>query len=215
MTRWGVLADIHGNRAALERALATFEREGVERLAVLGDTLGRGDPDGCVRLIRDRAAVSVVGNRDLDWRTRVSEAASAYVTSLPATATMDGVLFAHGDSRLTRPLSSQDIAGNFRRARVEMAAAGCQFWLFGHTHRARVWRLPAGNEAHLLFDAAVSPLPAMVHLRGDDPAGPPEADPLWIVNAGSVGLPFAGKGPASALILDTASLTVEIFGVGA
>lgn len=195
MTRWGLLADIHGNLQALERALAVFRAAGVERIAVLGDNLGRGDSDACVGLIQELADVSVLGNRDLDWQARVGPDSKTYVLGLPRT-TQDGeLLFSHGDARLTPELSSNDIRRGFTRAKAAMRAAGCRLWLFGHTHRARVWQLPGdGSAPALLFDAAVDVLPARIPLTA-----PPDS---WIVNVGSVGLPFPGKGPASAAILE-------------
>lgn len=206
MTRWGILADIHGNLPALERALAGFKERRVERIAVLGDNLGRGDSDGCVELIKQVADVSVVGNRDLDWQARVGESAREYVLSLPRVEIVDGLAFSHGDARLTRELSSDDIRADFRRARVWLVANGCRVWLFGHTHRARVWTIgETDDEARLHFDAAVAPPPATIEL--DKEAA------LWIVNAGSVGLPFPGKGPASATVVDEAAGVVEIFPV--
>ena len=212
MTRWGILADIHGNLPALQRALAGFEQRGVERIAVLGDNLGRGDSDGCVRLIRAVAHVSVVGNRDLDWQRRVGEASASYVLGLPRSDQVDGLLFSHGDARLTRDLSSNDIRAGFQRAREALAAASCRIWLFGHTHRARAWHIAGTGGSTLLFDAADSPLPATVQLT-DPSHGPVKEDSRWIVNAGSVGLPFPGKGPASATVLDSAAMTVEFFSV--
>lgn len=206
MTRWGVLADIHGTRPALERALAGFEQRRVDRIAVLGDNLGRGDSDGCVELIRPVADVSVVGNRDLDWKDRVGESAREYVLGLPRVAVVDGLAFSHGDARLTRELSSDDIRAGFRRARAWLATNGCRVWLFGHTHRARVWTLGEPDDApRLRFDAATEVVPARIEL---DPGSA-----TWILNAGSVGLPFPGKGPASATVFDTSDRSVELFPV--
>jgi len=208
LTRWGILADVHGNLPALERALAGFRERRVERIAVLGDNLGRGDSDACVQAIERVADVSVVGNRDLDWKDRVGAASAEYVLSLPRTAQVDDLAFSHGDARLTRDLSSDDIRAGFRRARAWLAANGCRVWLFGHTHRARVWTLAGPLHApHLLFDAATDPLPAAIHLleHVQTEGG------IWIVNAGSVGLPFPGKGPASATVFDAVAGTVEIF----
>jgi predicted phosphodiesterase len=208
VTRWGVLADIHGNLPALQRALAGFKERGVERIAVLGDNLGQGDSDGCVALIEQIADVSVVGNRDLDWQARVGPSSAAYVLGLPRVAQVDGLAFSHGDARLTRHLSSNDIRDGFRRARAWLAANGCRTWLFGHTHRARIWTLGDPTEPPCLhFDAAADPLPSVFRL--DDLGMEPNV--FHIVNAGSVGLPFPGKGPASATVYDTATATVEIF----
>ena len=206
MTRWGVLADIHGNLPALEGAIVGFEQRWVDRIAVLGDNLGRGDSDGCVKLIRRIADVSVVGNRGLDWQDRVGAAAREYVLGLPRVAQVEGVAFSHGDARLTRDLSSNEIRPGFRRARAWLMANGCRAWLFGHTHRARAWTLGGADQApRLCFDAATDPLPATFILD--------HASAIWIVNAGSVGLPFPGKGPGSATILDLAEGTVEVFAI--
>ena len=206
MTRWGILADIHGNRPALERALAGFRERRVERIAVLGDNLGRGDSDGCVELIRQAADVSVVGNRDLDWQDRVGESARKYVLGLPRVEVVDKLAFSHGDARLTRELSSDDIRAGLRRACVWLTEHGCRVWLFGHTHRARVWTIGGPDaEAWLHYDAAVDSLPAKIELDKDAA--------IWIVNAGSVGLPFPGKGPASATVVDAVGGAVEIFPV--
>jgi predicted phosphodiesterase len=228
VTRWGIFADIHGNLPALERALAGLRERGAERIAVLGDNLGRGDSAGCVALIRDVADISVQGNRDLDWQDRVDETTRAYVLGLPRLAVADGIAFSHGDARLTRDLATGDIPADFKRARVWLAAHGCRAWIFGHSHRARVWALGASDEAgadgnvganvesgadrvcrqpaRLLFDAATDALPVTIRLKAHDVAGSRRA-----INAGSVGLPFPGKGPASALLYDSEAGLVEIF----
>jgi predicted phosphodiesterase len=209
VTRWGVLSDIHGNLPALERALAGLRARSVDRIAVLGDNLGRGDSAGCVRLIRDIADVSVVGNRDLDWQDRVDDETKAYVLGLPRLAQVDGVTFSHGDPRLTRDLSTAEITRGFRRAHTLLAVLEHRAWIFGHSHRARVWTLPALDQPPvLLFDAAVDTLPATIQLGERT-----DIDTARAINAGSVGLPFPGKGPASALVYDSGAGLVEIFPV--
>ena len=209
MTRWGIMADIHGNVPALERATAEFERRGVERIAVLGDNLGRGDSDGCVRLVRSLTDVAVVGNRDLDWQDRVSNDAAAYVRSLPRVLTREGIAFSHGDARLTPMLATDGARDGFRKARRWLAEQRCSVWFFGHSHRARVWTITSPDgDAVLRFDAATDALPSRVELQSADQ---PEA--ILIVNAGSVGLPFGGKGPASALVFDSAARTLDLFAI--
>ena len=210
MTRWGVLSDIHGNLPALERALAGCRLRRVDRIAVLGDNLGRGESDRCVALIRRVADVSVVGNRDLDWRDRVSEETSDYVVALPPVSVVDGIVFSHGDARLTRDLATDGVRAGFRRARRWLAVHGCGVWMFGHSHHARVWTVADDAADPVLHvDASTATLPALVTL-------PPVLDrpgACIVVNAGSVGLPFGGKGPASALVYDAGARTVEIFAV--
>src|SRR5262249_45403136 len=98
---WGLISDVHGNFAALELAIQRLCDAGANRLAFLGDYLGRGDSDRCVARIRELADLAIVGNRDLDWQDRVSSQTKAYVLSLPRTAQAGRLLLSHGDPRLT------------------------------------------------------------------------------------------------------------------
>ena len=79
---WGLIADVHGNLPALDRALRLLEAAGAQRYAFLGDYLGRGDSDACARRIQQVATVAVVGNRDLDWQDRVAPETRAWVLGL-------------------------------------------------------------------------------------------------------------------------------------
>ena len=57
MARWGVIADIHGNREALESVLAVLDARRIDRLLCLGDVVGyNADPDECVAIVRKRNA---------------------------------------------------------------------------------------------------------------------------------------------------------------
>ena len=203
MTVWGLLSDIHGNLRQLERAVAECRARRVERFAVLGDSLGRGDSDGCVALVRSLADVSVLGNRDLDWADRVGAEARAYVLALPRAARADDFVAAHGDARLDRDVSSADIRAGFTRRRARLECEGARLALFGHTHRARVWRLAADGAPHLLYDAAGDPRRAVLDLAGED-------GDRFVLNVGTVGLPFPGKGPSSCAVYDSTARTAEI-----
>jgi predicted phosphodiesterase len=60
-----VIADVHGNRWALEAVLDDIERRGIDHLLNLGDSLyGPLDPAGTARLLRELDPVSVRGNQD-------------------------------------------------------------------------------------------------------------------------------------------------------
>src|SRR5579864_3909362 len=137
---WGLISDVHGNLPALEHALRVLDAAGANRLAFLGDYLGRGDSDGCIQRIREVADIAIVGNRDLDWQDRVSSASKSYVLSLPRVAQHNRLLLSHGDPRLTPALSTSQIARGFARATEEMDKRGAQVWAFGHSHHARMWR---------------------------------------------------------------------------
>ena len=194
---WAFLSDIHGNATALARALQAARDRGATRLAYLGDLLGPGDPDRCVALVRETAELSLVGNRDLDWADRVSEAARAYVRSLPRRAAADGFVAVHGDLTLTPGIGSGDLRTGFRRTHQVLLAGGHHLLFFGHTHHARVW---------LKDGPANSP----VLLSGDVIRLDPAPDRVHIINVGTIGRPFPGKGPASFTLYDPAERVVTM-----
>ena len=60
-----VLADIHGNRLALEAVLEDIKKRGVEKIVDLGDSLyGPLDPVGTAQLLIENNIPSVKGNED-------------------------------------------------------------------------------------------------------------------------------------------------------
>jgi predicted phosphodiesterase len=61
-----VISDIHGNRQAFEAVLEAVAVSEASELWCLGDLVGYGaDPDACVELAREHAAVCLAGNHDL------------------------------------------------------------------------------------------------------------------------------------------------------
>jgi predicted phosphodiesterase len=67
--RVAIVSDIHGNRHAFEAVLDAVADSGCEELWCLGDLVGYGaDPDACVALARDHAAICLAGNHDLGVR---------------------------------------------------------------------------------------------------------------------------------------------------
>ena len=61
-----VISDIHGNRQAFEAVLEAVAASDAAELWCLGDLVGYGaDPDVCVELAREHAAVCLAGNHDL------------------------------------------------------------------------------------------------------------------------------------------------------
>lgn len=186
---WGLISDVHGNLPALNVALDVLQSAGASRFAFLGDYLGRGDSDGCVRLIRRTADVAIVGNRDLDWQDRVSVESKAWVIGLPRTASVGGLLLAHGDVRLTPALSTAQIGQGFPRAWRDMDHCNAQIWAFGHSHHARTWRKASAA-------APAEQVP--------DQEFPLESAYRYFLNVGTTGLPFAGKGGPSVALVDFA-----------
>ena len=190
---WGLVSDVHGNLPALEAALRVLHAAGAERLAFLGDYLGRGDPDGCVRRIRGLADAAVLGNRDLDWQDRVAPETRAWVLGLPRSVCLGWLLLAHGDPRLTPELSTRQIGRQFVDAWRRLEAQGAQVLAFGHSHHARVWRKASVEApAELLEDARVAL----------------EVGYQYFVNVGTTGLPFPGKGGPSVAVIDPGSARI-------
>ena len=61
-----VISDIHANRQAFEATLEAVAASDAAELWCLGDLVGYGaDPDACVELAREHAAVCLAGNHDL------------------------------------------------------------------------------------------------------------------------------------------------------
>ena len=61
-----VISDIHGNRQAFEATLEAVAASDASELWCLGDLVGYGaEPDACVELAREHAAVCLAGNHDL------------------------------------------------------------------------------------------------------------------------------------------------------
>ena len=96
MARYGVLGDIHGNREALEAALAALEARGVDRFLCAGDVVGyNADPDACISLLYGRRCVTVAGNHD-----------RASIGALPLGAFSDRAAYAlKRTRRMLRPAS--------------------------------------------------------------------------------------------------------------
>jgi predicted phosphodiesterase len=201
MTVWGFVADIHGNLPMFERALRICREWGAEEIVALGDTLGRGDSAGAVRLLKETVSLSVVGNRDRDWADRVDDESRAYVSGLPAVASASDFLAVHGDRRITRDLYTSDRSRGFERLWQTAHEAGARCVFFGHTHQPSTWRK---NRA----GAAPEPLPLGL-ARLDGPA-----EAVFVVYVGTVGLPFPGRGPASCALYDDTARTVQHLQIG-
>jgi predicted phosphodiesterase len=167
---------------------------GATRYAFLGDYLGRGDSDACVERIKQVADVAIVGNRDLDWQDRVSAASKTWVLSLPRTAAVGKLLVSHGDPRLTPKLSTSQIGRDFQQAWGVLDEHEAAVWAFGHSHNARLWRKRALAEA---AEAVQN--------------GATSIEPGWryVLNVGTTGLPFPGKGGPSVALVDFANRCIR------
>lgn len=183
---WGLISDVHGNYAALQSALQVLEQTGADKLAFLGDYLGRGESDRCIDTIKAVADLAIVGNRDLDWQDRVSVASKAFVLQLPRTAQAGKLLLSHGDPRLTPALSTSQITRGFARVWPELEQREAQVWAFGHSHYARIWVNRPQIGVQLVNADCIQMNP----------------NNRYCVNVGTTGLPFPGKGGPNIAVVD-------------
>jgi predicted phosphodiesterase len=165
-----VIADVHGNSAALEAVLADIEAAGVTEAVNLGDHVsGPLDPGGTADLLMARGFPSIRGNHDRalveggDAMVASDHFAAAHLrdshrqwlAELPTTMRYQtDVFMCHGTPRsdvtnwLDR-LTGEAIMAPARIADVEQEAEGiaAPLLLCGHTHIARVVRLRDGRIA--------------------------------------------------------------------
>lgn len=193
MAVFGVLGDIHGNREALEAALAALDAQGVTRIVCVGDLIGyNADPDDCVAMLRERGILSIAGNHDLIGTCRLgfeqcsNKAMHAlkrtrrmlrpetadYLRSLPAHRVIEErVLLTHGGVRDVQQYMTQPrhIAENAAYLRADFPGVAVCF--FGHTHRQRIFACAGTTVAE--------------HACGDGPVTLAGAG-VYFINAGSV-----------------------------
>src|SRR5688572_13911876 len=111
--RFAVIADVHGNRWALEAVLNEIQRRGLETIINLGDSVyGVLDPGGSAELLRQHCAVNISGNQDCilhspteaiksspNYRfilNQLDETDLAWLRDLPATFSLGEVFCCHG-----------------------------------------------------------------------------------------------------------------------
>jgi diadenosine tetraphosphatase ApaH/serine/threonine PP2A family protein phosphatase len=205
--RVAVISDIHANLVALEAVLADVDREQPDELWCLGDTVGYGpQPNECVDLVRERAAVSLCGNHDLAvlgeldvgeftgdagaaarWtRGELGEAQAAWLRELEPAAEREGVELFHGSPRdpVWEYVLSEQVA------LISILETVAPVVLVGHSHVA----LGLGWDGEGL-SGGLAPAGTDLEL----------ASGRWLLNPGSVGQPRDGDPHAAWLLLDLAA----------
>ncbi|TPV92420.1 MAG: metallophosphoesterase family protein [Myxococcales bacterium FL481] len=159
--RYGIVSDTHGNREALDAVFAELDRESVDEIVCLGDTVGYGaDPNACCDLIRARARHTILGNHDaavagrmdysyyydaareaLDLHASIlSEENRAWLQELPYDVREDELHFCHGS-----PVNIDQFDYIFS---VEQAETCLPIWaglsrltLIGHSHLCKAFAI--------------------------------------------------------------------------
>lgn len=167
--RIAVIADIHGNLAALEAVLADVAARGIERTVCLGDCasgmmwprettellMARGIP--CVRGNHDRWLVEhaseAMGAQDKVAFAETTEPQRAWLGGLPTRLSpAPGVLACHGtpgsdvENLLEEPLNGRLGPAPLETIRARLGPEGmaARVVLCGHSHQSSVARLPGG-----------------------------------------------------------------------
>ena len=224
-----VLSDIHANLVALETVLAATEGA-YDTIWCLGDVVGYGPrPNECVEIIRDRAALCVMGNHDwavlgrpginvddfnpharqavLWTREELAEECRDYLDQLPDTPVRpegsEQFLITHASPR--EPVWEYIL--NPRVAMDNFGAFQEPICLVGHTHKPAIfrWRTlePAGSEASTNPPATVDYLQPR---SGADHSIEIDDGQRLIINPGSVGQPRDNDARAAFAILDLESM---------
>lgn len=154
--KYAILADIHGNLAALQAVLRHAEGQGCDGYACLGDIVG-GNREGlgqsaeCVRLVRSRGMVCVKGNLEmycaedfplddfspkareniLSVRAELSEEDREWLAGLPFTKVVSGFTLVHATlhepSKWGYVFDKVEAEKNFLHQQTDVC-------FFGHTH---------------------------------------------------------------------------------
>lgn len=204
-----VISDIHSNLEALQVVRREIEKEKVERIYCLGDTVGyNANPSECLEMIREMGAVSVAGNHDFaavgmtsaeDFNPYARVAASwaakqlnpeekKFIEALPLVRKLPEVTLVH--ATLHEPenwgyvFTAHDAADCFEYQETPIC-------FIGHSHLPSVFE--EGGEVIYSPEAEVKLDP----------------EKRYIINAGSVGQPRDGNPKSCFVIYDTEKSTVQ------
>ena len=203
-----VIADIHGNLAALEAVLSQWDPSTTPEIWCLGDIVGYGpEPNACLERVRGLPARVIPGNHDwaaidqLDlsqfnpyarqaalWTARqLTKENREYLAELPTTLSEGDFTLVHGSPR--HPIWEYILHPAV--ASASFAHFQTRLCLVGHTHVPAIF--PQSAEEGRLAPAFLPPQGTRYRL----PAG------RFIINPGAVGQPRDGDPRASFILLNS------------
>ncbi|MGH2567154.1 MAG: metallophosphoesterase family protein [Bacteroidota bacterium] len=200
--RLAIISDIHANLEALTKTFELIDKRKVDQILCLGDIVGYGaDPGECLRLVRDRCQIVIIGNHDLaavdvtaaeefnatariaaQWTNGIlPEEEKQSLKSLPYTAVLDDLFFVHGSpyepEEFHYILSTRDAVDAMDFFEQKMC-------FIGHSH-----------------------VPGIFTKTGR--ASSVDSEGRYLINVGSVGQPRDGNPKLSFGILNTEEWTYE------
>jgi diadenosine tetraphosphatase ApaH/serine/threonine PP2A family protein phosphatase len=203
--RVAVVSDVHGNRQAFEAVLDAIAGSECRELWCLGDLVGYGaEPDVCVALARENAAVCLAGNHDL-----------GVTGAIPLEQFSRGAALAATWTRETITPETRAFLESLEPQRLDEAVG-----LYHASPRDPVWEYVLSPlQAELCLDAQQHRIALIGHSHvalsfsrfPGTPATGETRDPEdeldlatgeWLINPGSVGQPRDGDPRAAWLELD-------------
>jgi predicted phosphodiesterase len=200
-----VISDIHANRHAFEATLDAVADSDAAELWCLGDLVGYGaEPDACVELAREHAAVCLAGNHDMAVTGEIDLDEFSRGASLAAEWTREVI-----------DPNNLSFLGSLRPQAQEGQLA-----LYHASPRDPVWEyVLSALLAELCLDAQPTRMSLIGHSHvalsfvrreGELTTGEPRragteldvSEGEWLLNPGSVGQPRDGDPRASWLLLD-------------
>jgi diadenosine tetraphosphatase ApaH/serine/threonine PP2A family protein phosphatase len=200
-----VISDIHANRQAFEATLEAVAASEAAEVWCLGDLVGYGaDPDACVELAREHAAVCLAGNHDLAVTGEISLEEFSRGAAVAAEWTRE--VMAPENLEFLRGLSPSGEEGDVG--------------LYHASPRDPVWEyVLSALLAELCLDVQAGRICLIGHSHvalsfvrheGQLTTGEPQragtvldvSDGEWLLNPGSVGQPRDGDPRAAWLLLD-------------
>jgi predicted phosphodiesterase len=207
-----VISDIHGNRHAFEATLEAIADSSAAEVWCLGDLVGYGaEPDACVELAREHAAVCLSGNHDLAVTGEIPLDEFSRGASLAAQWTRE--VIAPENLEFLAGLSPQGEEGS-----VGLYHASPRDPVWEYVVSALLAELCLDRQRHRICLIGHSHVAlSFVRRPGDLATGEPRRDGAeldltegeWLLNPGSVGQPRDGDPRAGWLLLDLQDLTAS------
>jgi putative phosphoesterase len=210
--RYGIFSDIHSNLEALEAVIKAYQKEKIDKYFCLGDLVGYGaNPNECVEITRNLAAMTVVGNHDwaalglfstelfnqeakaaILWTSQqLSDASKDFLRTLKLVWESDNFVLAHGSLNDPHAFNYLQKTSNCQATFQLMKSDIC---FVGHTHVPVVFVKDQQAEIHYEDTAKIKIEPGS----------------KYIINVGSVGQPRDSIPDAAYCVWDTEKREVEI-----
>ena len=203
--RVAIVSDIHGNLQAFEAVLGEIGDSDCREMWCLGDLVGYGaDPDACVELAREHAAICLAGNHDLGVRGDLDLDQFSRGAALAAKWTQDTItpetkrfLDSLSPVNLDEPVGLYHASPRDPVWEYVLSALQADLCLDAQPHRVCL----IGHSHVALSFSRFPGAPATGETRGDE-AELDLTEGEWLVNPGSVGQPRDGDPRAAWLELD-------------